>query len=148
MVPSRLRAWMQILGRHERPPGSPGALDQAPGPRCPGRRVRPPGRFVEGNGPVSAGPTAEEEPSGGDRPPDAAAGTARWARAPRGERTLWFAAGAVLIVGAVALLIGVRHRAEDLATGMRYALGLGLRGAVFLMLLGGTYCVVRGRWRD
>ncbi|TXS55288.1 hypothetical protein [Streptomyces sp. t39] len=97
---------------------------------------------------MSAEVRAEEEPPGGDTPPGAARGPARWARAPRGERMLWIAAGAVLILGTLAMLLGIRHWASDFTTGTRYGVGLAMRGAMFLMLLGGTYCVVRGSWRD
>ncbi|QNP63420.1 hypothetical protein [Streptomyces genisteinicus] len=91
---------------------------------------------------------AEEEPPGGGTTPGAARGPARWARAPRGERMLWIAAGAVLVLGTVAMLLGIRHWAAGFDTGVRYGVGIALRGAMFLMLLGGTYCVVRGSRRD
>lgn len=97
---------------------------------------------------MSAEVRAEEEPPGGDTTPGAAHGPARGARAPRGERTLWIAAGAVLILGTVAMLLGIRAWASDFTTGVRYAVGLAMRGAMFLMLLGGTYCLVRGGRRD
>ncbi|MGW0772378.1 hypothetical protein ACWD01_01705 [Streptomyces sp. NPDC002835] len=41
----------------------------------------------------------------------------------------------------------MREWTADFTTGFRYALRLIARGALALMLLAGTYCVVRGRWR-
>ena len=97
---------------------------------------------------MSAEPTAEEEPPYDDESAYGAAGTGAWAAAASRERALWIVGGAVLILGSVALFLVVRDWSSDLATGVRYGVGLAMRGAMFLMLLGGTYCVVRGSWRE
>jgi hypothetical protein len=96
---------------------------------------------------VSAVPQAEEEPSYADEPAHDAAGTAAWADASPGTRAVWTVGGAVLIVGSVVLFLILRERLIDLGTGWRYVLALALRGALSLLLLTGTYCVVRGLWR-
>ncbi|MET9423967.1 MULTISPECIES: hypothetical protein [unclassified Streptomyces] len=96
---------------------------------------------------MSAVPQAEEEPSYADESANDAAGTAAWATASPGARAMWTAGGAVLIVGSVVLFLILRERLIDLGTGWRYVLALGLRGSLSLLLLGGTYCVVRGLWR-
>ncbi|GGW29227.1 hypothetical protein [Streptomyces xantholiticus] len=97
---------------------------------------------------MSAVPPAEEEPSYAAEPAHDAAGTAGWAKASPHARAAWTVGGAVLIVGSVVLFFVLRERVVELGTGWRYALGLTLRGGLFLLLLAGTYCVVRGRWRD
>lgn len=91
-------------------------------------------------------PQAEEEPSYADEPAHDAAGTAARADASPGTRTVWLAGGAVLIVGSVAAFLSPRERLTDLGT-ERYVLAPDLRGWLFLLLLGGTYRVVRGLWR-
>ncbi|MFJ8074797.1 hypothetical protein ACIQ7Q_12920 [Streptomyces sp. NPDC096176] len=90
----------------------------------------------------------EEEPSYADDPAHGAAGTAGWAKASPHARAAWTVGGAVLIVGAAVSFLGLREWVLELGTGRRYAVGLTLRGALSLALLAGTYCVVRGTWRD
>jgi hypothetical protein len=96
---------------------------------------------------MGAVPPAEEEPSRAAEPARDAAGTDGWAQASPHARAAWTTGGAVLIVAAVALFFVLREHVVELGTGPRYAAGLALRGALFLTLLAGTYCVVRGRWR-
>jgi hypothetical protein len=96
---------------------------------------------------MGAVPPAEEEPSHAAEPARDAAGTDGWAQASPHARAAWTIGGAVLIVVAVALFPLVREWTADFTTGFRYALRLIARGALALMLLAGTYCVVRGRWR-
>ena len=97
---------------------------------------------------MSAVPPAEEEPSRAAEPARDAAGTDGWAKASPHARAAWTVGGAVLIVGAAVLLLGLREWVVELGTGRRYAVGLTLRGALTLSLLAGTYCVVRGTWRE
>jgi len=96
---------------------------------------------------MSAVPPAEEEPSRAAEPARDAAGTDGWAKASPHARAAWTTGGAVLIVVAVVLFPLVREWTEDFTTGFRYSLRLVARGALFLMLLAGTYGVVRGRRR-
>ncbi|MFI2366974.1 hypothetical protein [Streptomyces sp. NPDC018833] len=97
---------------------------------------------------MSAPPPAEEEPSYDDPSSHDAAGTGAWARASPAARALWAVGGGALIVGSVLLLIVARDWWIGHTGGVRYGLGLALRGALTLMLLVGTYGVVRGTWRD
>lgn len=117
-------------------------MDPLPGPHRPGGRADPRGDQV------SAVPQAEEEPSCADEPAHDAAGHAAWAQASPAARAGWTAGGALLIVGAVVLFLVLRERVMELGTGLRYAVGLTLRGELFLLLFAGTYCVVRGRRRE
>ncbi|MFF8843067.1 hypothetical protein ACF08N_10070 [Streptomyces sp. NPDC015127] len=97
---------------------------------------------------MSAQPPAEEEPTYDDPSSHDAAGGIGWAAAPPAVRALWTVGGGVLILGSVALLIVVRDWSTDLAGGVRHGLGLVMRGVLMVMLLAGTYGVVRGTWRD
>lgn len=97
---------------------------------------------------MSAQPPAEEEPSYDDPSSHDAAGTTRWATASPAARALWTVGGGTLIVGSVVLLMVLRDWSAGLPGGVRHCLGLAVRGALMLMLLGGTYGVVRGTWRD
>ncbi|MDQ1010651.1 hypothetical protein QFZ82_005136 [Streptomyces sp. V4I23] len=96
---------------------------------------------------MSAQPPAEEEPSY-DEPSYDAAGTTGWATASPAARVLWTVGGGTLILGAVVLLMVLRDWSAGLTGGVRHALGLAVRGALMVMLLGGAYGVVRGTWRD
>ncbi|WP_175409015.1 hypothetical protein [Streptomyces sp. TRM64462] len=73
--------------------------------------------------------------------------TAQDERSGPGARALWTGGGVALIVLGAVLLFVAQSKAPEFSDDMRLYLTIVLRGAVFLMLSFGTYCVVRGRRR-
>ncbi|MFK0257580.1 hypothetical protein [Streptomyces sp. NPDC090445] len=62
------------------------------------------------------------------------------------SRIAWIAGGVALIVLGVALIWVTQDQAADLSEDIRLVVNVAMRGATFLLLGGGAWCLARG-WK-